>query len=206
MRVGWFSFRAMRTPLTLFIVCAFGMVLAAMTPGLEDFVLIAGLATVASVVLLLLASRRRKPAASDPRRVIVDGSNVMYWVDNSQSIVTLVAVVQHLERLGYRPFVIFDANAGYLLNGSFSNADAFGRMLGLPTKQVIVAPKGTPADPIILANARQSGLPIVTNDRYRDWLDQHPEVRAPGRLIRGGWREGQPWVDMDAFVEPRKAA
>ena len=35
----------------------------------------------------------------------------------------------------------------------------------------------------------------VTNDRFRDWADVHPEVREPGHLIRGGYRDGVLWLD-----------
>jgi Zc3h12a-like Ribonuclease NYN domain len=199
----------MRVPMYLFVVSVAGAGFAATRPGLEDLALIAGLAAVASLVLLLdglLSPRRDKGRGPDPRRIVVDGSNVMYWKDNTPSIVTLVAVVQHLERLGYRPGVVFDANAGYLVAGGYRNGAAFAQMLGLPRGHVLVVPKGTPADAYILASARDAGLRIVSNDRYRDWQDQHPEIRTPGRLIRGGWANGAPWVEIDAFAETRAAA
>jgi hypothetical protein len=31
-------------------------------------------------------------------------------------------------------------------------------------------------------------------------------VRTPGKLIRGGWRDSGPWVDLAAFAETRAAA
>ena len=61
---------------------------------------------------------------------------------------------------------------------------------------LVVVNKGTPADITILAAAKDSGARIVTNDRYRDWADVHPEVREPGYLIRGGYRDGKLWFDM----------
>jgi hypothetical protein len=196
----------MRVPFLIFVLCAGGAAALHMLPGLQDMALIVGLGAVAALVLILLAPRLPQATGPDPRRIWVDGSNVMYWQQNNPSLLTLVSVVDHLERLGYQPHVIFDANAGYLLNGAFRNARAFGQMLSLPARQVIVAPKGTPADIILLAKGRKTGLPIVTNDRYRDWLDQHPEIQQPGRLIRGGWRDGRPWVDVDAFSSARNAA
>ncbi len=197
----------MRVPFVLFVIFAGGTAALSAVPGLHDLALIAGLGAVASLVLLVvLVPRAPKPMGPDPRRIWVDGSNVMHWQDNTPSEVSLVAVVQHVELLGYRPFVIFDANAGYLLQGAYLPGAVLAQLLGLPARQVIVAPKGTPADAIILARGRKTGLPIVSNDRYRDWEVQHPEIRAPGRLVRGGWRNGRPWVDMAAFAEPRKAA
>lgn len=34
----------------------------------------------------------------------------------------------------------------------------------------------------------------MTNDRYRDWQADFPEVAAPGFLIRGGVRDGAVWL------------
>ena len=196
----------MVVPFLLFILSAATVVFATMTPGFEDAALVATLAAAASVVLVLLAPRRQKAVAPDPRGIVVDGSNVMHWCDNTPDIATLKAVVDHLVRLGYRPGVVFDANAGYLVAGAYRDDAAFALMLGLQVSRVLVVPKGTIADGVILATARDAGLPIVSNDRYRDWEEAHPEIRTPGRLVRGGWRNGQPWVDTDAFAEPRKAA
>ncbi len=196
----------MRVPLLLFLSCACAAAALLVVPGLQDLALIAGLGVVASLGLLLFAPRPPKPTRPDPRRILVDGSNVMYWRDNRPSLPTLLAVVQHLKFLGYRPFVIFDASAGYRVCGAFRNAQGFAKDMGLLPRHVLVAPKGTPADIIILAKARKKGLPVVTNDRYRDWLEQFPEIRTPGRLVRGGWRDGLVWVDIEAFAPARKAA
>ncbi len=70
-------------------------------------------------------------------------------------------------------------------------------MIGLPGDQVVVVPKGTVADLTVLAAARDLGARVVTNDRYRDWAEQHPEVREPGHLVRGGYRDGQLWLNLD---------
>ena len=67
-------------------------------------------------------------------------------------------------------------------------------MLQLPVNQVFVVPKGTQADPYILDTARKFSARIVTNDRYRDWAEVHPEVAEPGHLIRGGMRDGMVWL------------
>jgi len=51
------------------------------------------------------------------------------------------------------------------------------------------------ADSYLLTVARDDNAPIVTNDRYRDWADDFPEIARPGRLIRGGYRNGTLWLD-----------
>ncbi|MFM2356510.1 MAG: hypothetical protein RLZZ528_2246, partial [Pseudomonadota bacterium] len=91
--------------------------------------------------------------------------------------------------------VVFDANAGYKLGGGWQGDRAMARRLGLSVDRVQVVPKGTIADSFILMAARGLGARIVTADRYRDHAGDYPEVSEPGRLIRGGVREGTVWVE-----------
>jgi hypothetical protein len=205
----------MRMPLILFLLCGGITAFAAIQPGLQDVALIAALSAAAALILLFLAGMaprgrrgRQVPWAfePDPRRLIVDGSNVMHWRDNQPDLATLRAVLLRLTAMGYVPEVTFDANAGYLVAGGFKNGAGFADLLGLPRHRVQVVPKGTIADIHILRAARQMQSPIISNDRYRDWEGEHPEIRMPGRLIRGGWANGRVWVDIDAFAETRAAA
>lgn len=129
-----------------------------------------------------------------PRWIVVDGSNVMHWDGGTPKIETVRAVLAELLARGYTPGVVFDANAGYLLTGRYRHDHALGRMLDLPEDRVMVVPKGTVADTIVLAAAKDLSARIVTNDRYRDWSDAYPEVLEPGFLIRGGVRDGVVWV------------
>lgn len=142
---------------------------------------------VVGIVLRIRAARRPRPGrpARKGRPIIVDGSNVLHWRDNTPQIDTLREAIAALRAKGYDPGVVFDANAGYLLTGRYLHHDALGRLFSLPEENVMVVPKGTQADPVILAAARDLGAPILTNDRYRDWADAHPEIRTPGHLIRG---------------------
>jgi hypothetical protein len=94
--------------------------------------------------------------------------------------------------------VVFDANVGWKLVGRYLAEYELSDILGLPQDQVLVVPKGSPADPWLLTTARDFGARIVTNDRFRDWAEDHPEVATPGFLVRGGvsgdkvWLEGMP--------------
>ncbi len=162
---------------------------------------------VVGIVLRIRAARRPRPIAPPRhprpgrparkgRPIIVDGSNVLYWKDNTPQVDTLREAIAALRARGYDPGVVFDANAGYLLTGRYQHHDALGRLFSLSEENVMVVPKGTPADPTILAAARDLGAPILTNDRYRDWADTHPEIRTPGHLIRGGYRDGQLRIDL----------
>ena len=148
------------------------------------------------------ARARRKSAraktAVPERWLVVDGSNVMHWKDEAPQIATVREVVQALTARGYSPGVVFDANAGYKIAGRYQDDAEMALQLGLNEDRVFVVPKGTQADPFLLSTARKLGARVVTNDRVRDWTDAHPEVREPGYLMRGGYREGVLWLEDGA--------
>jgi len=133
---------------------------------------------------------RPAPKTAPEHWILIDGSNVMHWQDNSPSIEPVKKVVARLRDLGYMPGVMFDANAGWKLAGRYLHDNDFARMLKMEPRQVMVVPKGTQADSYLLESAREFGARIVTNDRFRDWSDKHPEVATPGFLIRGELCDG----------------
>lgn len=131
--------------------------------------------------------RRRKPA----RYIVVDGSNVIYWADNTPDLANVAIVLGVLAERGFTPVVWFDANVGYLIGDTYLGPGRLAGRLGLPARQVFVAPKGTPADPLLLDGAKALDAQVVTNDRFRDWTGSHPQLAAPGLLIRGRIDNGQ---------------
>ena len=185
-------------------------------PGLSDLVLLAGPCLLASLWLIwqrFWPKRRHRPKPAPQKsapkpHVIVDGSNVMHWQNGTPSLVPVVSAVLALEARGYAVGVIFDANAGYKTHDRYQGDRAMARRLRLPEDQVLVVPKGTPADAYILEAARDLRARVVTNDRYRDWLETFPEAAEPGLLIRGGAAEnGEVWLnpgDLEA-ANPAKA-
>jgi len=195
----------MRVPVILFLLgCAMtGLALVWSGGRLSDLTLLALIFALAGLVLLPVAAvgrwaRRRGGKAG--RWIVVDGSNVMHWKDQTPQIATVIAVVQALRARGLTPGVVFDANAGYKIGGRYKGDREMARLLGLPRSRVLVVPKGTPADPWLLAAARDLGARVVTNDRFRDWAAAHPEVTEPGFLIRGGYRDGALWLDETAVA------
>ena len=184
----------MIVPLTLFVL-SLALAVWGSQPGQSDLSLLALPSGLASLYLLARAALR--PIAKAPKWIVIDGSNVMHWADNRPQVATLRTVIDHLTRLGYSPGVVFDANAGYKIGGSYKHDHALGRLLGLPEDRVMVVAKGSPADPMLLAAARDLGARIVSNDRFRDWAADHPEVNEPGHLVRGGYRDGKLWLDLD---------
>jgi hypothetical protein len=146
-----------------------------------------------AAVLWILGWRRRPPVAW----IVVDGSNVMYWEAETPSLDTVRHVLRAVESEGLVPVVWFDANVGYLISGTYLGPETLARKLGLRQGQVLVAPKGTPADPLLLEEAARLGARVVTNDRFRDWAADHPIVLEPGALVRGRVRDGLPTLAFD---------
>ncbi len=173
-------------------------------------------------VLAALLSRRRqgtrpvsqrrqstRPAFQRKPWILVDGSNVMHWQDSTPQLAAVQRVVEDLKARGFAPGVVFDANAGWKLSGKYLRESDFARMLCLPQDQLLVVPKGTQADPWLLATARDFKARVVTNDRFRDWVADYPEVAEPGFLIRGEIREGKVWLktpDLAPDAETAKVA
>lgn len=132
------------------------------------------------------APRPRSPGIS----VIVDGSNVMHW-GGEASLPVLQGVIRTLEAQGENPYVIFDANVGWKLFDRYLGDGPMSGHLGLQERQIMVVSKGEVADEKILLAADRFDLPVVSNDRFRDWSVQFPWVRDHRRLRRGAWVDGR---------------
>lgn len=186
----------MSPPMSLFIasLLAFGLTLT--RPDLNDWAIVAASAVLASLVLWVKGGGHRgwfrAPA------VVIDGSNVLFWKETGPGLEPLQEVLKALKARGVKAGVIFDANVGYLLHGKYMDDRHLAEALNLPTDRVLVVGRGTQADPIILRAARETGARVVTNDRYRDWAADFPEVAKKGFLIRGGFRNGSVWFDESA--------
>ena len=153
--------------------------------------LAAGLCAAVCIGALIRDRLRARGLWGRRGQVIVDGSNVMYWKTGQPGIAAIRDVLERLDQAGLKAGVMFDANAGYLLTGQYEHNDAMARHLGLPEERVMVVPKGTSADGFILEAARDLNARIVTNDRFRDWFDDFPEIRDRSRLIPGEYRSGE---------------
>lgn len=181
----------MLVPLILFFLSAAAGLAAVVAVPDDRLMLIAVAVLLGGAGLGLLIRRFARPLG---KVIIVDGSNVLHW-GGAPALATVAAVVADLTERGLRPVVWFDANAGYLVADRYLGPASFARRLSLPTHQVFVAPKGTPADPLILEDASAFEAQVVTNDRYRDWAATHPVAAERGRMIRGRV-EGQ-GVELD---------
>jgi hypothetical protein len=180
----------------LFLASVAATAATLMLSGPSEVLVLAASSVLASLILLAAGFRRRRHRKA-PKWVVVDGSNVMHWKDGTPRIDTVREVVDHLETRGFTPGVVFDANAGYKLDGSYHHHHEMARSLGLPEDRVMVVHKGTPADATILLAARDLGARVVSNDQFRDWTEAYPEVREPEHLIKGGYRRGKLWLALE---------
>lgn len=190
-------------PLSLVALAA-----ALLVPGYGDLVMLAGPVALASLVLLWRGWVRRKTGglvkdSVAPRRgkvfeakpyVVIDGSNVMHWKGGTPDLAIVAAVAAEIAARGMVAGVMFDANVGYKIGQRYQDDKELAHRLGLPEDRVLVVPKGIPADKYILEAARKLKAKVVTNDRYRDWAVDFPEVTEPGFLLRGGMKDGVVWV------------
>lgn len=180
----------MRTPFTLFALsCLTCLAALAAGQGGQDLALIAGLATIASALLIFLPGKpsRSRQSQKPPQIpwVVIDGSNVLFWSPTGAALATVVQVLRRVEAAGLCPVVWFDANVGYRVGDRWLGPIELAKALNIPCKQVFVAEKGHPADPFLLKMAIQRGARVITNDRYRDWVAQFPDIKKPGFLIQG---------------------
>lgn len=165
----------------------------------SDLMLLALVCGFAALILFLLPHRRTQERGTFKKKgardwVVVDGSNVLHWRDGTPQIATVIEVLDALSAQGFAAGVIFDANAGYKISTRYMDDADLAKLLKLPADQVLVVHKGTPADEVILKSARDLGASVVSNDRFRDWAEAHPEVAEPGFVIRGGYRRGALWL------------
>lgn len=152
-------------------------------------VVIAMIGALVVVALRLWARRRGK-------WVLIDGSNVMFWKDGAPSLIPLQDTIIAVTKAGLSPAVVFDANAGYKLQDRYLNDSELSQLLKIPRDRVMVAPKGTPADPLLLDASRRFQARIISNDRFRDWQETYPDVLDARPPVRGGYKGGSFWLAL----------
>lgn len=154
-------------------LCALGVVVL---PAYEALWIVAAIGG----ALLLY---RLTPKSVRPDWVVIDGSNVMHWFDETPSLETVRLVATHLMDQGYQPIVWFDANVGYKVGGGYMNERSLAQHLPVSARAIRVAPKGCPADPLLLAEAIKLRARVVSNDKFRDWTGEFPQLADAAFLI-----------------------
>jgi len=103
-------------------------------------------------------------------RILVDGSNVLFWRGGQANRTVPLNVVQALRARRFVPRVYFDNSIGRHMTDA--ELDAVAALV-----EVIIAPRGTPADALLLGDCAAGRLQIVSNDRFRTWRGQYPALR-----------------------------
>ena len=159
-----------------------------------------GIAGLAVAVALTFASLRKpkhssiaksSPAKHAGRRIVIDGTNVMYWDGETAQLDTLRSVVDYLTQRDIAPIVFLDASSRHHLKDKSLTEKGFARALGLSQKQVMVCPAGTEADVFILKFAKQEALPILSNDRFGDRSNLAKGIK----IVKGVITSGRPILD-----------
>lgn len=148
---------------------------------ISDLTVIAILGVVLLLVFLWLRRGPGQAAAPMPRQIAVDGTNVMFWRDETAQLATLQIVLNRLRHKGFDPVVFLDASSRHHVGDKSLNERKFAQVLGLAENRIMVVPKGTEADAFILEYAGAQKLAVVSNDRFRD----RPRAARNIRLIKG---------------------
>ena len=130
------------------------------------------------------------------KTVVIDGSNVLYWVNGTPNIDAVAHVVEMVKDAKLTPIVWFDANVGYLIGQHYLGPSQLAKRLGLPRSRVFVAPKGKPADAHLLKTAARQKGRVISNDNFRDWAEQFPVVTSQGFLVKGRYEKGGIYLDL----------
>ncbi len=144
-----------------------------------------------AILLTLIGLSARQTKITSAERIIVDGSNVMFWDNGQPSLQTVAKVVAELQRRGFAPHVYFDANVGYKVSGRHMDEVAIAKAVKLPVPQVCIVTGGEPADPHLLNDAQTLGARVVSNDRFSEWRRAYPHVRRKGVLVKGQANSGK---------------
>ena len=172
----------------LFRLSLLALLLCLLLPPLQPFLLLSAILTGVTFLAALLAGiRSRRPARNDRRVVVIDGSNVMHWRERTPRIETLREVIDRLRENGFTPGVVFDANAGHLLTGRYRHDDFFAQALGLARTHVMVVPKGTQADPMVLQAARNFDTPVIMRVQADDRAFAIGQISFPRSRPRAIW-------------------
>jgi Zc3h12a-like Ribonuclease NYN domain len=117
--------------------------------------------------------------------VIIDGANVAYEersAGGKPKLSNLLKVRRELEERGLEAVILVDASLKYDID------DQTQLETLIRSQQVRQVPAGTDADYFIIQLADQFDARVVTNDRYRDYLEQYPWItgrRLPYMIVKG---------------------
>lgn len=116
---------------------------------------------------------------------LIDGTNVCQWHEPI-SLVYLLFLLTELITSQKKFFCIFDANTRFSLGKTEKlQREAYEFLLKEHTDYFDEVTGGIKADDFILHRANKQFLCIISNDRYRDYLDKFKWLQKPERLVKG---------------------
>ncbi|KEJ89168.1 hypothetical protein [Sulfitobacter donghicola] len=115
--------------------------------------------------------------------VLVDGSNTLFWGGEQARPELPKAVATSLVARRFQPVVFFDHSIDRWMNSAALDGL---RMIA----EVIIAPRGTKADALLLAACQGGKIQIISNDRFRDWRPDYPHMRKEW-FVTGSIGKGQ---------------
>ena len=117
--------------------------------------------------------------------VVIDGANVAYEersAGGKPKLSNLLKVRRELEEREQEAVIIVDASLKYDIDDQ-SQLETLIR-----SQQIRQVPAGTDADYFIIQFADQFNARVVTNDRYKGYLEQYPWItdrRLPYMIVEG---------------------
>jgi hypothetical protein len=124
-------------------------------------------------------------STSGKEMVVIDGANVAYEersAGGKPKLSNLLKVRGELEERGFEAIILVDASLKYDIDDQ-SQLETL-----IQSQQVRQVPAGTDADFFIIQFADQFNALVVTNDRYKDYVQQYPwitERRLPYMIVMG---------------------
>ena len=117
-------------------------------------------------------NEQQREEKDGPRVALIDASNVAHSTEGDRvRLANILAVRDKLVEDGYEPIIMADA----ALRHQIDDRAAYEQLVD--DGVVKQAPAGTDADYFILSFARELDAQIVSNDRFRDRVQQYPEAR-----------------------------
>lgn len=135
----------------------------------------------------IIRSSRFATATPDNVEFIIDGSNIINFQReiSGASLKYLLAITNHLEATNRPYLAFFDATAPHILPRE--EVQLYRNLLEERSENFKQVPGGTCADDFILRTASDHpNCKVITNDRYRDHVEDFPWVKeTPHRLVKG---------------------
>lgn len=123
-----------------------------------------------------------------PKTYIIDGLNIVYTCAREQppSLGVLLLLLNALRDSKINFICIFDASTRHKLEreGEPDSKEIYKKLLYRRPTVFSEVPGGTCADDYILNDANDKDLPVISNDRFRDYAKQFPWVSEENRLIK----------------------